>query len=81
MAHRRSGGSTYAGTDDTLFMWPWVFLGLVRAARVLADREFHAMRQAPSSPVPALAGGGGNGRPPGLGRPDGPGPAIGTLPR
>ncbi len=31
----------YAGTDDTLYMWPWIFLGLVHAAKMLAAREHH----------------------------------------
>lgn len=57
----------YAGTDDTLYMWPWIMLGLARAARVLADREARAARlgrmvQRPEVPpgteVPALNGGG-----------------------
>jgi hypothetical protein len=29
----------YAATDDTLFMWPWIFLGLIRAARLVAARQ------------------------------------------
>ncbi len=45
----------YAGTDDTLYMWPWILLGLVRASRVLAEREYRAARAAR---VPALAGAG-----------------------
>jgi hypothetical protein len=49
----------YAGTDDTLFMWPWVFLGLISAARLVAERHERARLQAtqppaePRPPVPA----------------------------
>ena len=35
----------YAGTDDTLYMWPWILLGLVRAARVMANREYAQLRR------------------------------------
>jgi hypothetical protein len=34
----------YAGTDDTLYMWPWIMLGLARVAHVLANRESQALR-------------------------------------
>jgi O-antigen ligase len=34
----------YAGTDDTLYMWPWIMLALVRASRALANREFELQR-------------------------------------
>ncbi len=50
----------YAGTDDTLYMWPWILLGLVRASRVLANREWEAFRLSrlagPPQDVPALVG-------------------------
>ena len=36
----------YAGTDDTLYVWPWIALGLVRAARALSEREFRSQRSA-----------------------------------
>ena len=39
------------GTDDTQFIWPWLFLGLVRAARLLVDREYRVERQAQPVPV------------------------------
>jgi len=43
----------YAVTDDTLFIWPWIFLALVRVARIVASRE---ARSGPSeSPVPTTA--------------------------
>ena len=42
----------YAGTDDTLFMWPWVFLGLIGAARLVAERHERARLQASRTPLP-----------------------------
>jgi len=42
----------YAGTDDTLFMWPWVFLGLIGATRLVAERHERARRQAARTPLP-----------------------------
>jgi hypothetical protein len=72
----------YAGTDDTLYMWPWILLGLTRAARVLADREavasrlgwFEARAQARAGDDALALNGGGAPAP--LGRPGGtvPGP-------
>jgi len=44
----------YLGTDDTLYMWPWILWGLARAARVLADRELVVMRRAGRIPSPEL---------------------------
>ena len=38
----------YAGTDDTLYMWPWIMLGLVRASRALANREFELREVQPA---------------------------------
>lgn len=35
---------SYAGTDDTLYMWPWIFLALTRASHILANREYRLMR-------------------------------------
>ncbi len=47
----------YAATDDTLFMWPWIFLALIRASRSLAEREHRADRRArlQADRAPALA--------------------------
>jgi hypothetical protein len=35
----------YAGTDDTLFLWPWIFLALVRVARIIAAREHQRVQR------------------------------------
>jgi O-Antigen ligase len=37
----------YLGTDDTLYMWPWILLALVRASRVLAEQEHRWDRRTP----------------------------------
>jgi hypothetical protein len=45
----------YAATDATLFIWPWIMFGLIRASRALVDREFRAGRPGPgvARPIPA----------------------------
>jgi hypothetical protein len=48
---------SYAGTDATLYLWPWILLALVRAARVLSQRPQRAI--APPPLVPATASGNG----------------------
>ncbi|MGQ0669031.1 MAG: O-antigen ligase family protein [Actinomycetota bacterium] len=46
----------YAATDDTLFMWPWIFLGLVRAGRMLAAWEDRRQRREPRATTAAGVG-------------------------
>jgi O-antigen ligase len=49
----------YVGTDSMLLMWPWLLLGLTRAARTLAEQQHRSLR--------ATARGAGNGRGNGFG--------------
>lgn len=58
----------YAVTDSMLLVWPWIMLGLIRAAKAIAAREERAERTlAPAGPAGVepnghrLAGSGGNG--------------------
>jgi O-Antigen ligase len=58
----------YAVTDSMLLVWPWIMLGLIRAAKAIASREERAARTlAPARPAQAepnghrLPGPGGNG--------------------
>lgn len=45
----------YAATDATLFIWPWILFALIRASRVLVDREYRATRTVTTATPPALA--------------------------
>ncbi len=45
----------YAATDATLFIWPWIMFGLIRASRALVDREYRAGQRASALVHPALA--------------------------
>ncbi|MFN2590259.1 MAG: O-antigen ligase family protein [Actinomycetota bacterium] len=66
----------YAATDATLFIWPWIMFGLIRASRVLVDRQYRsaaAVRAAPAAPATVASGasvsGNGHGAVPVLDRP------------
>jgi O-antigen ligase len=58
----------YLGTDDTLYMWPWMLFGLVHASRVVANREHrrfdHGLALAPATLPPAPERIAPNGGPP-----------------
>jgi hypothetical protein len=45
----------YAATDATLFIWPWIMFGLIRASRALVDRDYRAERTVRALARPALA--------------------------
>jgi hypothetical protein len=60
----------YAGTDDTLYMWPWILLALARAARLLAEREYRLMLRPVGRPDAAFEAAGVGAR---LPAPDGDG--------
>jgi hypothetical protein len=64
----------FAGTDSMYLMWPWILLGVTRAAHTLARRQYEELRTAAGvapggngrgSPV----AGGSNGQPNGFGGP------------
>jgi hypothetical protein len=43
----------YVGTDSMLLMWPWLLLGLTRAAHLIAERQYEGLRREALSARPA----------------------------
>lgn len=56
----------YVGTDSMLLMWPWILLGLTRAARTLSERQHRSLLVGARRVGNGHQGGQGNGsyRPP-----------------
>lgn len=76
-------GIAYIGTDSMLLMWPWLLLGLTRAAHLLAERQYRALRLEALSAANGHENGATNGSVNGLAHvagSNGHGPVTGRLP-
>jgi O-antigen ligase len=76
-------GIAYIGTDSMLLMWPWLLLGLTRAAHLLAERQYRALRLEALTAANGHANGSTNGSVNGLAgvaESNGHGPVPGRLP-
>jgi hypothetical protein len=76
-------GIAYIGTDSMLLMWPWLLLGLTRAAHLLAERQYRALRLEALSAANGHENGATNGSVNGLAQvagSNGHGPVTGRLP-